>query len=119
MSGVEHVVDGSEYGTPMEIMLQTTHKHVVLDFFKNKKEIIFGLHSGIKLKIDDVYLSAELDGRDVRVAKFSKAFVESLEKLKDKGYTPTSADVRFIVAWKSKEDEEETPIILANIYLKK
>ena len=119
MSGVEHVVDGSEYGTPMEIMLQTTHKHVVLDFFKNKKEIIFGLHSGTKLKIDDVYLSAELDGRDVRVAKFSKAFVENLEKLKDKGYTPTSADVRFIVAWKSKEDEEETPIILADIYLKK
>ena len=119
MSGVEHVIDGSEYGAPMEIMLQTTHKHVVLDFFKNKKEIIFGLRSGTKLKIDDVYLSAELDGRDVRVAKFSKAFVESLEKLKDKGYTPTSADVRFIVAWKSKEDEEETPIILANIYLNK
>ena len=40
IDGVEHVTDGAEYGEPTEIMLQTTHKDVVLDFFKNKKEII-------------------------------------------------------------------------------
>ena len=119
IDGVEHVVDGAEYGEPSEIMLQTTHKDVVLDFFKNKKEIIFNLRSGTKLKLDDVYLVAELNGRDVRVAKLSKAFVETLEKLKDKWYSPKSAEVRFVVAWKGEEDTEETPIVLADIYFER
>ena len=119
IDGVEHVVDGAEYGEPSEIMLQTTHKDVVLDFFKNKKEIIFNLRSGTKLKLDDVYLVAELNGRDVRVAKLSKAFVETLEKLTDKGYSPKSAEVRFVVAWKGEEDTEEAPIVLADIGFEK
>ena len=119
MDGVEHAVDGAEYGEPTEIMLQTTHKDVVLDFFKNKKEIIFNLRSGTKLRLDDVYLVAELNGRDVRVAKLSKAFVETLEKLQGKGYSPNSAEVRFVVAWKGEEDTEETPIILADVYFEK
>ena len=119
IDGIEHAVDGAEYGEPTEIMLQTTHKDVVLDFFKGKKEIIFNLRSGTKLKLDDIYLVAELNGRDVRVAKLSKAFVETLEKLKDKGYSPKSAEVRFVVAWKGEEDTEETPIVLTDICFEK
>ena len=74
------------------------------------------MRSGTSLKIDDVYLSAVLNGRDVHVAKFSKAFVEKLEQLKTKGYVPTSSEVRFIVLWKGKEDNQENPIILTNIH---
>ena len=44
---------------------------------------------------------------------------ETLEKLKDKGYSPKSAEVRFVVAWKGEEDTEETPIILADMYFEK
>ena len=113
---VVHVTDSNDYSEPSEIVLQTTHRDVVLDYFKNKKELIFDLRSGTTLKIDDVYLSAEIHGRDVRVAKFSKAFVEMLEKLNSKGYNPTSSEVRFIVAWKGENDEQETPIILTDIY---
>ena len=69
-----HVADSNDYSEPSEIVLQTTHRDVVLDYFKNKKELIFDLRSGVSLKIDDVYLSAELHGRDVRVAKFLKSF---------------------------------------------
>lgn len=119
MDGVEHIADSTEYGEPTEIVLQTTYKDVVLDFFKNKKEIIFSLHSGKKLKVDDVYLSAELDGRDVRVAKFSRAFVKTLENLKEKGYESISAEVRFVVAWKGKGESEVTPILLADMYFEK
>lgn len=119
IDGVEHVVDGAEYGEPTEIMLQTTHKDVVLDFFKNKKEIIFSLRGGTKLKFDDIYLVAELNGRDVRVAKLAKAFAETLEKLNGKGYSPKSAEARFVVAWKGEEDTEETPIILVDMYFTK
>ena len=119
IDGVEHCTDRQEYQEPSEIMLQTTHRDVVLDFFKSKKELIFNLRSGTKLEIDDVYLTATLNGRDVRIAKFSKAFTEKLENLKEKGFVPVSAAVRFIVAWRGEEDTEETPIILADIYFQK
>lgn len=56
IEGVEYAVDYVEYGEPTEIMLQTTHKDVVLDFFRNKKDIIFNLRSGVKLNLDGVYI---------------------------------------------------------------
>lgn len=118
-SGVQYEQDDASYDEPSEIMLQTTHRDVVLDFFKNKKEIIFSLKSGMSLKLDGVYLSAELNGRDVHVAKFSKAFVETLEKLENKGYKPTDITLRFIVAWKAEENNDETPIMLLNVKLVK
>ena len=117
--GIEHNVDQTAYREPSEIMLQTTHKDVVLDFFKGKKEIIFALRSGTALKLDDVYLTAERNGRDVRVAKISKAFAETLAKLKEKGYVPQSSEIRFIVAWKGEDDEEETPVLLTDMHFKK
>ena len=40
-------------------------------------------------------------------------------ELKGKGYSPKSAEVRFVVAWKGEEDTEETPIVLANYYFEK
>lgn len=116
---VVHISDEKEYDGPKEIMLQTTHKDVVLDYFKGKREIIFGLRSGTKLKLDDVYLSVELNGRDVHVAKFSKAFCEMIENLRGKGFEPSSAEVRFVVAWKGEDDTEETPILLTDIYFVK
>ena len=73
----------------------------------------------MKLRIDNLYLTAELDNRDVRVAKLSKAFGETLERLKEKGYVPRYAEVRFIVAWKGENDKGETPILLVEIYLSK
>lgn len=118
MPGIEHIVDQAVYGKPSEIIIQTTHKDVVLDFFKDKKELVFALRSGTALKIDDVYLTAEQNNRDVRVAKFSKAFAKTLIKLKEKGYMPISSDISFIVAWKGEDDEVETPVLLLDIHLK-
>ena len=119
MDGVEHLHDDKRYDEPTEVMLQTTHKDVVLDFFKDKKEVILGLRSGQVLKTDKSYLCAELNGRDVRLAKFSKAFMETLESLSSKGYTIKTVEVRFIVAWKGESDNEETPVLLMDIYLQK
>ena len=112
-------MDQTLYGEPSEIMLHTTHSDVVLDFFKSKKEIILALRSGDVLKFDDVYLTAERNGRDVRVAKFSKSFMEVLEKLREKGYTAKYCAVRFVVFWKGENDEEETPILLMGLGMEK
>jgi len=116
---VEFAVDDTQYNEPLEIMLQTTHKDVVLDFFKNKKELILNLRCGAELKIYDIFLSAEISGRDVRIAKFSKSFVEKLKLLESKNYKLVKSTINFIVFWKNEDDAEEVPIILANISLKK
>ena len=102
-----------------KITLQLTHKDVVLDFFKDKKEIIFKLHSGMPLSIKDEFLYAELDGRTVKVAKLSKARMLELEKLLAKGYRPCGGEVRFVVAWKGESDKEETAGLLPNLHFKK
>lgn len=119
LPGIARSEDNNEYGEPEEISLQLTHKDVVLDFFKDKKEVVFQLKSGIPLFLTDAYLSAELNGRSVRIAKFSKACRERLQTLHERGYIPYSASIRFIVAWKGEDDTEETAVVLPDIYLRK
>ena len=119
LPGISCSEDNNEYGEPEEIYLQLTHKDVVLDFFKDKKEVVFQLKSGIPLFLTDAYLSAELNGRSVRIAKFSKACRERLQTLHERGYIPCSASIRFIVAWKGEDDTKETAVVLPDIYLRK
>lgn len=117
--GIAFEADRTVYHEPEEISLQLTHRDVVLDFFKGKKELIFKLHSGMRLSVTSEYLCAEICSRSVRVAKFSKRCREQLNGLQEKGYVPYLADVRFIVAWKGEQDLEETAVLLPNIYLKR
>ena len=118
-TNIEYVVDEKLYEEPLEIVLQTTHKDVFLDYFKGKKEFISSLRSGMSLKVEDVYLCAEKNGRDIRVAKFSRNFVEKLKDLENKGYKLTDATIRFIVLWKKEDDEDEVPIVLSNLTFSK
>lgn len=114
---VEKQTDPVIYSEPEEIILQLTHRDVVLDFFKGKKAQLLRLHSGSPLEPDQGYLTAQMDGKPCRVAKFSKAFAVKLGELCEKGYYPISAKVRFVVAWKGKEDDQETAVLLADIRL--
>ena len=108
--------DAVLYPAPLEITLQLTHKDVVLDFFKDKKAQILRLRSGNPLELDQGYLTAQLDGRRFRAAKLSKACSAKLSELQSKGYSPVSANARFVVAWKGKEDDSETAVLLANLH---
>ena len=114
---VESARDFAAYTEPGEITLQLTHKDVVLDFFKDKKSQILRLHSGSPLEIDQGYLTAQLDGRRFRAAKLSRACEAKLGCLRSRGYHPVSAGVRFVVAWKGKEDDGETAVLLADLHL--
>ena len=111
--------DDTEYSEPKKLSLQMTYKDVVLDYFKDKKQLLFSIRSGQPLSIDTPYLCAEVNGRKARIAKFSKAFGERLDDLLQKGYVPYRANVRFIVAWKGEQDETETAVLLADMELKK
>lgn len=117
--GIVHARDEKNYGEPSEIILQTTHRDVFLDFFIGKEKIICGLRSGDPLYAEENYLTARANGRTYRVAKFSKSFAEKLDKFKSAGYLPTKAAVGFIVAWKKEKEEREIPILLADITLTK
>lgn len=92
---------------------------MVLDFFKDKKEILLKLRSGMALSVEHDYLLAELNGRTVQIAKLSKACRERLDRLRSNGYTPCSAEVRFVVAWKKEDADEEIPVILSDVHLQK
>jgi ATP-dependent DNA helicase RecQ len=119
IGGIINREDTRDYDDPLEISLQLSHKDVVLNYFKDKKETILKLRSSCKLGISDSYLSAEVNGRTVRVVKFSKAFSEKLEHLANKGYEPVSANIAYIVAWQGEEDADESAIILPIVRFKK
>jgi ATP-dependent DNA helicase RecQ len=71
------------------------------------------------LSLENYFLLAELNGRTVRIAKLSKVCRERLDRLRSNGYTPCSAEVRFVVAWKKEVTDEEIPVILSDIHLQK
>ena len=113
------VCDENVYDEPSEIMLQLSYRDVVLDFFKDKKDTIIKLRSGDVLHFEEEHLCAVINGKLVKVIKYSKAFKEKLDFLKAKGYEATAATIRFILAWKGKDDENETAIILPDLCLNK
>lgn len=113
------VCDEKVYDEPSEIMLQLSYRDVVLDFFKDKQDTIIKLRSGDVLQLEEEHLCAVIDGKLVKVIKYSKAFKDKLASLKAKGFEPIAATIRFILAWKGKDDENETSIILPDLCLKK
>ncbi|HAM62368.1 MAG: hypothetical protein A2Y20_10015 [Firmicutes bacterium GWF2_51_9] len=119
IDGITKKRDSGPYNEPLEIILQLTHKDVVLNFFKDKKERIMQLRCGCKLEIIGSYLNAEIKGQVQRVAKLSSGFVEKLENLKQKGYVPSITTVGFVVAWQGEDDEDESAIVLPIMNLKK
>ena len=115
--GVEQLRDTAAYSAPAEITLQLTHRDVYLDFFKDKKAQILRLQSGSPLQLEQGYLIAQLDGKPFRAARLSKACAEKLGALREKGYCPIAANVRFVVAWKAKDDTAESAVLLADVQL--
>lgn len=119
MPGVEWINDDCEYPEPEELVLQLSYKDVVLNFFKDKKELILSLRSGAELCFDGEFMSTQTDNKTKRVVKVSKAFLDRIKELQKKGYHPYKATVRFTVAWQGKEDDTETAIVLPDLYLKR
>lgn len=119
LSNVEQFEDTQDYPEPEEIILQLTHKDVFLNYFKNKTNLIYRLHSGTELQLNGEYMSVELQNRSFRVLKCSKACVKRIEELKEKGYQLYKAAIRFVVAWKGEDEDTECAVILPDLYLKK
>ena len=115
-NGAEKILDEKVYDRPEEIVVQLSHKDIFLDFCKGKKRFILGLKSGEELIIRGNILYVLRNGKVYPVVCFSKKFKDEIAKMLEQGYCPTKAKIRFIVAWKGKEDTEDTAVILPEIY---
>lgn len=111
--------DNQIYAMPNEIAIQLTHRDVVLDFFKDKKNVILSLQSGNTLMVSNNCLETVVNNYPYRVAVMSKACKEKIAQYATLGYHPISAEVNFVVAWKGEQDTEETAVLLPNITLRK
>ena len=115
---LQRKADDTQYPEPTEITLELGHKDVVLDFFKWKTKVIPRLRSGDPLTLDGEYLMT-CEPRPVNAAKLSNACRAKLTELSEKGYAVQRAEVRFVVWWKGKEDENETLIVLPSVFLRR
>lgn len=104
------------YPKPSEIILQLSHKDVYLDFFKDKKQLIIHLKSGTHLTVKGNKLYILANGKMKPVLQFSSKCNENVKQLIASGYMPYDAVIRFVCAWKGKEDTTESAVILADIY---
>lgn len=110
------------YPKPSEIILQLSHKDVYLDFFKDKKALIFRqlcLKSGDHLTVKYNRLYVQAHGKILPILQFSAKCNENVKQLIASGYMPYDAVIRFICAWKGKEDTEESAVILADIHFRR
>lgn len=102
------IEDNTVYGAPVEVLMQLSHRDVVLDIFKGCQDSLPGLLSGTGLFVSGDYLYAETGGRRVKVLRFSSAFRTQLSRMVSKGYLPVKAKVRFLVFWSYEEPTGET-----------
>ena len=115
----QYIVDQKRYEIPKKVVLQLSHKDVNLNFFKNRKREILSLRAGDILEYADTILYDT--HKHSPVAKLSANMIEKMSAWEERGYRVQNASVRFIVAWKAKDeakDKAETAVLLADLVLK-
>ncbi len=116
-SYVERVLDENTYSEPKEIVMQLSHRDVVLNYFKDKSHLLYALRSGGKLTIENEYLSVFTNNKNIRVAKLSKECMDKkISPVIEQGYRYQNASIRCIVLWKGKDETNEIPILLPEIH---
>ena len=125
LMSADFMVDTNTYAEPGEVLMQLSHRDVVLAMFKSKTELIETLHAGQEIKINGIYAEIIQRSRQVKIIKFSEAFRHKMDRLTEKGYLPHKAIIRHIVYWRYEEIEEgvtkltEVPIVLPEIMFRK
>lgn len=125
LMSADFMVDANTYAEPDVIMMQLSHRDVVLNMFKSKTELIETLHAGQEININNEFAEVTLRNRSVKVIKFSESFRSKMSQLIEKGYQPHKASIRHIVYWRYEEIEEgttkriEIPIVLPEILFRK
>lgn len=109
-----------------EIICQFGHKDLWLDYFYGEasgegselKKRILSLCAGMPLQFKNGNLY-DLSSSKNAIAVLSKDAKAKIKHLEELGYVVKNAKVRYIVAWKNKEREDECRIILPQIELER
>ena len=117
--GAEMITDERQYPMPDEMILQLSHSDVFLGFFKDKKDLILRLRSGMKLLVTANGMSIVTRDGNREILRFSRSFKAQLADLAGRGYVPYKGEIRFITAWTDKNDNAECAVVLPDIYLRK
>ncbi|MBQ5332420.1 MAG: ATP-dependent helicase, partial [Oscillospiraceae bacterium] len=84
-AGWEKISDENIYGSPDEIILQLSHKDVFLGYFKDKKDFILKLRSGMKMLVTQSGMNIVTKDGQREVLRFSRAFKGQLSDLAGRG----------------------------------
>lgn len=108
--------DASFLSAQPTIVLPLSMNDVWLGYFKDWKEQILHLRSGDRMTYWKGYLISQ---KGDKVAYLSKAMRERIKEMEEKGYAVTDAEVSYILAWRPREEPQETAVCLANIVLRR
>ncbi|MCW5914535.1 MAG: RecQ family ATP-dependent DNA helicase [Chitinophagaceae bacterium] len=101
---------------PNGLVMQPSLRDVWLDYFIARQNLVSQLKSGDTLNVKG---EGCFDAKGNPVLRFSKQFAEQIENMKAKNYELKSARVNFIVYWKKEDSEQETKIILPELYFER
>jgi ATP-dependent DNA helicase RecQ len=116
VQGMERIDNHEKQFPPNQLVMQLTHKEIWLDYFMGRQQEMSQLKSGDELIVRDTRC---LDKNGIPVLKFSRSFLNTLEKYRRTGYTPFRAAANYILFWRKEEGKKEIRIILPELYLKK
>lgn len=112
----ERISDHEIYLPPKDLVMHLTHEHVNLGYFEYVQHRMRNIQPG-----DSLTLAGEgcKNSNGELVLKFSKKFLDTIEGRKRNGYELKSVKVNFIVYWLNEETQQESKIILPELYFEK
>ncbi len=113
---LQRVQDNEEHLPPQQLAMHLSFKDVWLDYFITRQYLVSQLTSGDTLTISGDECT---NSKGQSVLKFSKQFLNAIESVKQKGYHLKQAKVNFIVYWKKEDAEQESKIILPELYFER
>ena len=115
---VHFLYDPDDYEEANEATFQVSHKGVNLGYFKYVNRNVRQLCSGDELYIKDRDFFMDAEKRKC-VLKLSKKQIDDIASLENKGFEIYKAEVRNLVYWQGRNEENEVLIVLPNIYLRR
>lgn len=116
VEGIKRVYDRKAYEAPSQIVIQLTHRDIILDYFYSRQKQILGLVGGDQLIANEKGCSCM---NNQEVLKYSKSMASQIGELREKGYSIKSASVRFIVFWQKEGADKEIKIVLPRLVFEK
>jgi ATP-dependent DNA helicase RecQ len=108
---LEYREDSIDYPAADEIIIDLTHRDVVLSRFRNHQRAVEALQAG-----DTLLVREDFSGCNSSAAKdllrFSREFTQRLEEYVGRGYRPCSCKANHVLYWHEKDHPDDEILIL-------